>query len=198
MESLKRKGNDMEKTLRDEIAIAALQGLLSSDVCAVKREFAIQAYQMADAMLEARAKPEANGLLTQDLHKSDLARACEMSREYAQTLEDRLAHDRKLFDDVAAGKAYWQDAFHRKSIDCTNFERCAEESRAYAQTLEEQFEAACRGSRWVASAEFQEENSRLKKLLKEVLSCPKIERADGSFGRLIGSRLANDIKEALK
>jgi len=41
-------------TLRDYFAAKALQGLLASEVNAPLRTFAVQAYLMADAMMEAR------------------------------------------------------------------------------------------------------------------------------------------------
>ncbi len=42
--------------LRDEFAGQAMQGLLASNVRAKEMEFAEQAYEMADAMLKARAQ----------------------------------------------------------------------------------------------------------------------------------------------
>ena len=41
-------------TLRDYFAAKAMQGLLASDVYAPIESFAIRAYAMADAMMEAR------------------------------------------------------------------------------------------------------------------------------------------------
>jgi hypothetical protein len=41
-------------TLRDYFAAQAVQGLLASEVNAPLKVFAIRAYEMADAMLEAR------------------------------------------------------------------------------------------------------------------------------------------------
>ena len=40
--------------LRDYFAAKAMQGLLASDVCASKVDFAENAYALADAMMEAR------------------------------------------------------------------------------------------------------------------------------------------------
>lgn len=40
--------------LRDYFAAKALQGLLASNVCASKVDFAENAYALADAMMEAR------------------------------------------------------------------------------------------------------------------------------------------------
>jgi hypothetical protein len=41
-------------TIRDYFAAKAMQGLLASDVNAPMQSFAIRAYKMADAMMEAR------------------------------------------------------------------------------------------------------------------------------------------------
>jgi len=45
-----------QKTLRDEFAMAALTGVLASDVRDSRENFAAKCYKMADAMLEARKK----------------------------------------------------------------------------------------------------------------------------------------------
>jgi hypothetical protein len=44
----------IRKSLRDEFAAKAMQGMLASDVNATRHIFAAQAYAMADAMLEVR------------------------------------------------------------------------------------------------------------------------------------------------
>jgi hypothetical protein len=44
----------IRKSLRDDFAAKAMQGMLASDVNATRHIFAAQAYAMADAMLEAR------------------------------------------------------------------------------------------------------------------------------------------------
>ena len=48
----KTGGYAKDMTLRDAIAIAAMQGLLASEVNANMHEFARRAYQIADIMLE--------------------------------------------------------------------------------------------------------------------------------------------------
>ena len=46
---------DNAPTLRDQFAMAALQGLLAEpNLCATHEEFAERAYRQADAMIEAR------------------------------------------------------------------------------------------------------------------------------------------------
>jgi hypothetical protein len=47
---------DQGMTLRDYFAAQAVQGLLASEVNAPLKVFAIRAYAIADAMLEARTK----------------------------------------------------------------------------------------------------------------------------------------------
>lgn len=47
-------GYAKDMSMRDAIAIAALQGLLACEVQANKYEFARRAYEVADAMLEVR------------------------------------------------------------------------------------------------------------------------------------------------
>ena len=44
----------IRKSLRDDFAAKAMQGMLASDVNATRHIFAAQAYAMADAMLEGR------------------------------------------------------------------------------------------------------------------------------------------------
>jgi hypothetical protein len=44
----------IRKSLRDDFAAKAMQGMLASDVNATRHIFAAQAYAMADAMLETR------------------------------------------------------------------------------------------------------------------------------------------------
>jgi hypothetical protein len=55
-EKKRKEGGDIigTMTLRDYFAAKAVQGLLASEVNAPLKVFAIRAYAMADAMLEAR------------------------------------------------------------------------------------------------------------------------------------------------
>ena len=55
-EKKRKEGGDIigTMTLRDYFAAEAVQGLLASEVNAPLKVFAIRAYAMADAMLEAR------------------------------------------------------------------------------------------------------------------------------------------------
>ena len=56
IEKKRKEGGDVmgTMTLRDYFAAKAMQGLLASDVNAPLKTFATKAYEMADAMMEAR------------------------------------------------------------------------------------------------------------------------------------------------
>lgn len=52
----KDKEKCLQVTLRDQFAMAALQGMNLPDEAEYKDHYAVSAYQYADAMLEARKK----------------------------------------------------------------------------------------------------------------------------------------------
>lgn len=101
-----------------------------------------------------------------NMRESYLSRAAERSREYAQTSEERVKSTEAL----------------REYSQKLEAERDA--LRGERDELHKQFEAACRGSRWVSSAAFQaehtnfaraaEESRQYAQTLEEVLRCERV------------------------